>query len=293
MKAARSDLKIQQTFSVKTISTISSVRHLKSNTTLVKKILLLLYIIISTVASAQDVQLYAKKIYVSASGDSLPYRILYPPNYSKLKKYPLILFLHGAGERGSDNEKQLTHGSKLFSNEINRAKFPCIVIVPQCPANSYWASVKIDRSTSPIGLDFNYERNPTPPLTAAIELTKKLIKEDGVKQSQVYVMGLSMGGMGTFEAVFRNPKLFAAAIPICGGGDTLHYDKRIRKTDFWIFHGDKDAVVGVANSRQMVSRLKHLKAHVKYTEYPNVNHNSWDNAFAEPDLLPWLFSNKR
>jgi predicted peptidase len=272
---------------------MGSIHHIKSNATHMKKILLLLSIVISTAASGQDVELYAKNVYLSNSGDSLPYRILFPPKYSRAKSYPLILFLHGAGERGSDNEKQLTHGSKLFSNEINRAKFPCIVIVPQCPSNSYWASVKIDRSTSPIGLDFNYERDPTTPLSAAIELTKKIMQEESVKRSQVYIMGLSMGGMGTFEAVFRNPKLFAAAIPVCGGGDTLHYDKRIRKTEFWIFHGDKDAVVSVANSRKMVSRLKHLKARVKYTEYPNVNHNSWDNAFAEPDLLPWLFSNKR
>jgi predicted peptidase len=259
----------------------------------VKKILLLLFFIISITSLAQEVQLYEKNIYISSSGDTLPYRILFPLNYNKQKSYPLILFLHGAGERGNDNEKQLTHGSKLFSNEINRAKFPCIVVVPQCPLKSYWASVKIDRSTTPIGLDFNYEREPTPPLSAAIELIKRIIKDEAVKKSRVYIMGLSMGGMGTFEAVYRNPKLFASAVPICGGGDTSRYDRRVKKTGFWIFHGDKDAVVGVNNSRQMVSRLKQLKVRVKYTEYPGVNHNSWDNAFAEPELLPWLFSHKR
>jgi predicted peptidase len=259
----------------------------------VKKILLLLLLFISFNLSAQNTLSYERKLYISSKGDSLPYRILFPQNYSKSKTYPIILFLHGAGERGNDNEKQLTHGSKLFLQESNRLNFPCIVIFPQCPSKGYWASVKIDRTTSPIGLDFNYDRQPTAPLSSAIELLKKTIKDENVDRSRVYIVGLSMGGMGTFEAVYRNPKLFAAAIPICGGGDTTRYNKQIRKTHFWIFHGDQDAVVSVANSRQMVSRLKHLKANVKYTEYPNVNHNSWDNAFAEPNLLPWLFSNKR
>ena len=102
-----------------------------------------------------------------------------------------------------------------------------------------------------------------------------------------------MGGMGTFESVYRYPDLYAAALPICGGGDTLHYDTRIAKTKFWVFHGAADAVVNVALSQQMVQKLKDLKVPVNYSEYPGVNHNSWDNAFAEPDYLRWMFSNKR
>ncbi|MBL7748170.1 MAG: phospholipase, partial [Chitinophagaceae bacterium] len=108
-----------------------------------------------------------------------------------------------------------------------------------------------------------------------------------------YITGLSMGGMGTFELVYRFPKLFAAAMPICGGGDAIHYDKRVKKVSFWVFHGAVDAVVSVKESIAMVNKLKELKAAVTYTEYPDVNHNSWDNAFAEPTFLSWMFSHKR
>jgi predicted peptidase len=244
-------------------------------------------------AAAQDLGVYEKRQYIGSKGDTLPYRILFPEQYDRTRKYPLILFLHGAGERGNDNEKQLTHGASLFMQEKNRSSFPAIVIFPQCPLNSYWASVKVDRTKTPYGLDFDYSRPPTAPLACAIELVKKIAKEERVKASQLYIMGLSMGGMGTFEAVYRNPKLFAAAMPVCGGGDTLRYDKRVRKVPFWVFHGDKDAVVDVQHSRRMVARLEDLKASVKYTEYPGINHNSWDYAFAEPGFLPWLFSHKR
>jgi predicted peptidase len=249
--------------------------------------------LLGVIASAQDLSAYEKRLYIGSKGDTLPYRILFPEHYDQTKKYPLILFLHGAGERGNDNEKQLTHGAGLFLQEKHRSNFPGIVIFPQCPQNSYWASVKVDRTKTPFILDFDYSRPPTAPLASAIELVKKIAKEERVQTSRLYIMGLSMGGMGTFEAVYRNPKMFAAAIPVCGGGDTLRYDKRLKKVPFWVFHGDKDAVVDVQHSRRMVTRLENLKGDVKYTEYPGINHNSWDYAFAEPEYLSWLFSHKR
>lgn len=235
---------------------------------------------------------YQKKIFISA-GHELPYRILYPENYDKTKKYPLILFLHGAGERGTDNRKQLVHGAKLFLKDENRKSFPAIVVFPQCPEDSYWSSVKIDRSKQPLQFEFDYTTNPTWPLVAANELVKKIIKEEAVDKSKVYVAGLSMGGMGTFESVYRYPDLYAAALPICGGGDATHYDKRVGKTAFWIFHGSADAVVNPQQSRDMEAKIKLLKIKNRYTEYPGVNHNSWDNAFAEPDFLSWMFSHRR
>ncbi len=243
--------------------------------------------------NAQDLNQYEKKVYASPSGLSLPYRILYPENYDRTKKYPLILFLHGAGERGNDNEKQLTHGSKLFLTEENHRNFPAIVIFPQCPTESYWGNVQIDRSTSPITLTFDYSKPETVALQSAISLVKEIAKAEGVDKKRIYITGLSMGGMGTFEAVYRNPKLFAAATPICGGGDAARYDKRVAKIPFRVFHGSADAVVDVKHSRQMVEKLRTMKVSVNYTEYPNVNHNSWDNAFAEPDFLSWMFSKKR
>ncbi len=243
--------------------------------------------------NAQDLTLYEKRVFTSASGQTLPYRILFPENYDRTKKYPLLLFLHGAGERGNDNEKQLTHGSKLFLTEENRKNFQAIVILPQCPTESYWSSVIIDRTKSPYAFDFDYTRAETDPLKNAIALVEKIVGEEGVDKKRIYITGLSMGGMGTFEAVYRYPKLFAAATPICGGGDAVHYDKRVRKIPFSIYHGDSDVVVGVKESRQMVEKLKSLKVNVRYKEYPGVNHNSWDNVFAEPDYLSWMLSKKK
>ena len=237
--------------------------------------------------------IYEKKEFVFAEGKILPYRILYPENYDKNKKYPLLLLLHGAGERGNDNEKQLTWGSKLFITAENRKNFPAIVVFPQCPEESFWAVTKIDRTTTPFKIEFDYTAEPNWPLAAANALVKKLSNEEGVDKSRVYISGLSMGGMGTFESVYRYPDLYAAALPICGGGDVNHFDKRVAKVPFWIFHGAVDAVVNPQLSRDMVEKLKSLKAEVKYSEYPGVNHNSWENAFAEKDYLSWMLQHKK
>ncbi|HEY6977242.1 MAG TPA: prolyl oligopeptidase family serine peptidase [Chitinophagaceae bacterium] len=258
-----------------------------------KKIFTFIFILCSYYSFTQDSGLSNKKEYAGSNGKMLPYRILYPEQYDKSKKYPLVLFLHGAGERGNDNEKQLTHGSTLFTADSNRKKFPCIVVFPQCPTDSSWTSVTIDRSKTPLLFHFDYTAPETWPLKTAIELVKKIATEEGVDKSRLYITGLSMGGMGTFEAEYRYPGIFAAAMPICGGGDTTHYDKRIERTSFWIFHGDSDAVVNVEESRAMVRKLQSLHVDVKYTEYPGVNHNSWDNAFAEPTFLSWMFAHKR
>lgn len=235
---------------------------------------------------------YLKKEF-NHNGNILPYRILYPENYDKNKKYPLLLFLHGAGERGNDNEKQLIHGSKLFISEENRKNFPAIIVLPQCPQESFWASTKIDRSVTPFKIEFDYTLEPSWPLVAANELVKKISADEAVDKSRVYITGLSMGGMGTFESVFRYPELYAAAAPICGGGSVNAYDKRVTKTAFWVFHGAADAVVNVKLSQDMVTKLNELKADVKYSEYPGVNHNSWDNAFAEKEYLSWMLLHKR
>ena len=243
---------------------------------------------------APDPQLkpYLRREFESA-GNVLPYRILYPEKYDRTKKYPLILLLHGGGERGNDNDMQLMHGAKLFLKEENRSTYPAIILVPQCPADAYWAAVNIDRSTQPFKISFNYGAPPQWPLVAANELVKKVANEESVDKSKIYITGLSMGGMGTFESVYRYPDLYAAALPICGGGDAKLYDKRVKKTAFWIFHGADDAVVDVKLSREMLAKLKSLNVKSKYTEYPGVNHNSWDNAFAEPAFLSWMFSERK
>ena len=235
--------------------------------------------------------MYLKKEYNSGESSILPYRILFPENYDKSKEYPLILVLHGAGERGNDNEKQLIHGGKLFLDSAVRKHYPAIVVFPQCAQEDYWSSVVIDRNKMPLVLSFDYSRQVTTPLSNAISLTRDLIRDEAVDKKRVYITGLSMGGMGTFEAVHRFPKIFAAALPICGGGDTNLYKKV--NLPFWVFHGSDDAVVDVTYSRQMVEKLKALNVDVNYTEYPGVNHDSWNNAFAEQDFLRWMFAQKR
>lgn len=254
-----------------------------------KKIFFAIAFLFCIAGYSQDTGLYEKHLYVTGK-DTLPYRLLLPANYDASKKYPLIYFMHGAGERGNDNEKQLVHGGKLFLGEEASMKYPAIVVFPQCPANSFWSNVnfKTDSAGKRIFL-FNANAEPTIAMKMAQELLHQLIKKYPVEEKQIYVAGLSMGGMGTFEIVKRNPGLFAAAIPICGGGDASTANE-LKATNWWVFHGAKDAVVPLKYSEEMVTALEASKARVKFTVYSDVNHNSWDNAFAEPDLLGWLFS---
>lgn len=257
------------------------------------RLLFFLFLLAAVNAFSQDLSLYEKKEFLFEEGKRLPYRILYPENYDRSRTYPLLLFLHGAGERGTDNERQLIHGSKLFLKPENRQQFPAIVVLPQCPKESFWASVKIDTTKLPFTIAFDYSVQPNWPLAAANALVRQLMRTEAVDPRRVYITGLSMGGMGTFESVFRYPDLYAAALPICGGGDTKLYDKRVKRTKFWVFHGDADVVVDVQLSRAMVTKLKEKKVSVQYTEYPGVNHNSWDKAFAEPGFLEWMFQQRK
>lgn len=259
-----------------------------------KKIPLILLInLVCMNVYSQQVAEFHPRIYINEKRDTLLYQLLKPEIGLGEKKLPLVIFLHGAGERGTDNQKQLGNGSFLFTNVENQKKFPAYVVFPQCPEEDYWASAKVDRSQMPLRLDFDYTR----PLTKSLQLVASLIEElkrnESIDANRIYIAGLSMGGMGTFELVHHYPSLFAAAIPICGGGDTSLFDKKAAKIPMWIFHGDADGVVEVKYSRMMVDRIKKYNEEIKYTEYKNVNHNSWDYAFKEPDFLRWLFSNKK
>lgn len=215
-----------------------------------------------------------------------------PENYDYKKKYPLVYFLHGRGESGNDNEKQLVHGGKLFASDSNRKNFPAIVVFPQCPENSYWSSVNImTDAKGKRNFNFSKDEPPTKAMELSLRLLDKIMAQYPVNKKKIYVAGLSMGGMGTFEIVRRKPKLFAAAIAICGGANPATAS-RIKKPSWWIFHGEKDDVVNPQLSKEMYASLKATGADVKITLYPDANHNSWDNAFAEPGLLNWLFSQK-
>ncbi|MBK1442166.1 prolyl oligopeptidase family serine peptidase [Parapedobacter sp. ISTM3] len=243
-------------------------------------------------AHAQDFAPFQAKQLIHR-GDTLPYRILYPDGYDPQKQYPVLFFLHGAGERGNDNASQLTHGAALFLKDSVRQAFPAIVVFPQCPTESFWSNVDI-QSQADGRREFSFRTGgkPSEGLRLFLRLVKHTLRNEAVDKSRIYIGGLSMGAMGTYEALRRKPRLFAAAFAICGGDNTFNV-KKYAHVPLWIFHGEQDDVVPPTHSHAIVAELKRIGANPKYTFYPTANHNSWDAAFAEPELLPWLFSHTK
>lgn len=238
---------------------------------------------------SQENSLYEKHMFI-VKGDTLPYRLLKPQHTEAGKKYPLVLLLHGSGERGKDNEKQLVHIAPVFAKPENLANYPCYVLVPQCPESDSWILNGLTPELKQV--KDTWQRKASKPIQLVQKLIDQLEKEEAIDGKRLYITGLSLGGYGTFDLLTRDPKRFAAAIPICGGGD-LCKARRFRKVPIWIFHGDADAVINVELSRKMVAKLKDKGSPVRYTEYPGVNHDSWTPAYLEPELLPWMFSQAR
>ena len=256
-----------------------------------KSALLIAILCMSGGMLAQDFSKFEKRWFLH-DGDSLPYRLLLPEDFKTGEKYPMVLFLHGSGERGADNEKQLTHGAALFLNDSVRKAFPAVVVFPQCGEGSSWAKIAIEGEWGNRQFTFFENAEPTTEMLLLEGLLKQLRQSYPIKKNALYVGGLSMGGFGTFELVNRNPGLFAAAFPICGGANPS-IAHRLKRVDWWIFHGGADDVVPSKYSTQMVEALKAKRANVTYSLYPAVKHNSWEYAFKEPNLLPWLFSKSK
>lgn len=197
---------------------------------------------------------------------SLRYLASLPKDYDQQEKWPLVLFLHGAGERGDDLEKVKVHGPpKLIAKG---KQFPFITIAPQCPRNRWWDARELD------------------------ELVTHVSKKYKVDTDRIYVTGLSMGGFGTFALAAYAPERFAAIAPICGGGEPIHAF-RTNHIPTWVFHGAKDGVVPEARSKVMVEALKKKKCDVKYTVYPDAGHDSWTATYDNPEFYTWLLSKKR
>jgi len=248
--------------------------------------LLSLFITLMVVVTARAADDYAAATFTGPGGVLL-YRILSPTKIDSGVSYPLVIFLHGAGERGDDSASQLRHGGTLFSNPGNRAKNPAFVIFPQCPNGKRWVEVEWGDANP-----HQQPKEPSDPMESVIELVPSLIESLPVDPSRVYVMGISMGGFGTWDLAARHPEWFAAAVPICGGADNSTAPL-LAKMPVWTFHGDKDPTIHVERTRSMVEALKKAGGSPKYTEFPGIPHNSWDSAFADPGLLPWLFAQKR
>lgn len=257
-----------------------------------RSILILIFSFICTASFAQADSLFKKEVYISPKGDTMHYRLMYPKNYDPSQKYPLVLFLHGVGERGSDNEKQLNYVADLFLNEEHRDSFPSFVLIPQCPINSYWANINAEQVDGKRVFKFDVSQDPTSAMTSLVNLVAQTTTNYNIETKKVYVMGLSMGGMGTFEIVYRLPKMFAAAVAICGGGDPKSAPL-LTQPKWRIYHGDLDDVVPDSLSKQMQEAITKAGGQSELTIYEGVNHGSWFNVFAEPDLLKWLFSQEK
>ena len=224
-----------------------------------------------------------------SDGKTLPYRLLTPTGTEAGKTYPLVIFLHGAGERGTDNAKQLVwfwdakKPSVMTRPEVAAAK--AFVLVPQCPEGKKFVEVPWEKGSY---------KSPaiSEPLKLTLDLTDALLKELPIDADRVYIVGMSMGGYGALDAVQRRPELFAACVPICGAGDPSKA-KEIAHVPVWAFHGDADGAVPVSGSREIIDALKKAGAEPKYTEYPKVGHNSWSPAFEEKEFWNWIFAQKR
>lgn len=253
---------------------------------------LLLLLCCGISAEAQQFDLYEREAFISEE-DTLRYRILYPKEFSEGREYPVLFVLHGAGERGRDNEAQLTHGADLFLQSQVRKNFPAIVVFPQVEPGDYWAQVEVERDSTGYEFDFNNTATPTKAMRLLMSFAEKMAAQKYVDEERMYVGGLSMGGMGTFEVISRKPDLFAAAFAICGGADPAIAEKYPEGFNIWIFHGEKDAVVPADFSKAMAREINSHGGNAKLSLYPAQTHNSWDAAFSESYLLPWLFSHSK
>ena len=197
----------------------------------------------------------------------LPYRLMSPAKVQSGVRYPLVVFLHGAGQRGDDNERQLLGLPEQMADAEWRKRFPCFLLAPQCPTQSSWTSLDDE----------------------LIDLIGDVMKRQPIDPERVYLTGLSMGGFGCWTLAAREPDRFAAVVPICGGGDPKSA-KRLIDVPIWAVHGDADKAVPVQSSREMIAAIREVGGKPNYTELPGVGHDSWTQTYRDPNgVLKWMF----
>jgi predicted peptidase len=225
---------------------------------------------------------FLARSYHSPGGETMQYRLFVPPGYDAAKHYPIVLWLHGAAGRGSDNILQLSGGNypgtHVWTTPESQAKYHAFVVAPQVEITKAWARPHVN--TPPISLRL------------ALEILDAVEKEYSIDRDREYVAGQSMGGEGVWAALATAHGRFAAAIGLCGNGfeDQIAPDAR---TPVWIFQGDADPIVSVEQTRRWVAALQKAGGSPKYTEAPGVGHNVWEKAFADPDLVTWVMSQRR
>lgn len=222
------------------------------------------------------------RVFKNAHGETLRYRLFVPGNYDGKKKYPLIVYLHGGGGRGTDNLKQIQGGNgyliDFFTQAETQARYPSLVVAPQSPMQEGW--IEDDSIT------------PTRQLRLVVELIRDLQRGYSIDNSRLYVSGQSMGGFGTFAIISEQPHMFAAAVALCGGGDESKVAP-LAGTPIWAFHGEQDKAVSVERSRTIVAAIRKAGGQARYTEYAGADHLIWSKVVKETQLLTWLFSQHR
>ena len=241
---------------------------------------------------SQNESIFLHKQFIDGN-DTLNYRLLLPKKLKKKGKYPLHLFLHGFGERGNDNKQQLKYVAGLFINQRNRNYYKSYGIFPQCPDDDSWSTRKIVESKNGMDHKFYDNKKPTKALSLVLKLMDSFAKLNNVNENRIYVSGLSNGGMGTFEMLYRRPNMFAAGVPICGGANIKTAKLFAKKTPVWIFHGAKDDVVHPLYSVRMVDAIIKAGGKPKFTLYDDVGHDSWTNAFKEKGYFKWIYTQNK
>ena len=233
----------------------------------------------------------ARTVRVAVAKDVEPvefaYRLLGPKSITPGTRYPLVIFLHGAGERGNDNLSQLKYFPTWMAEQSARQAHPCFVLAPQCRDEQKWVDVDWSKIEST-------PQSPTPTvdMLAVIAALEDTLQREPIDPARIYLTGLSMGGYGSWDLAARMPNRFAAVLPICGGGDEATAAK-IKDLPIWCFHGDADTAVRVERSRTMIEALRAAGGAPKYSELAGVGHDSWTPAYRDPDVLTWLFAQKK
>ena len=230
----------------------------------------------------QREKILTPKIFKDSRGESLLYRLFIPLHYDRKKKYPLVVYLHGGGGRGNDNQKQIDGGNgylvDFFTSDETQVRNPSFVVAPQSPMEGWIAD---DLMT------------PTHHLHLVYEMIGELQRTYNIDETRVYVAGQSMGGFGTFAIISEHPGTFAAGVALCGGGNPAKV-ARLTNTPIWVFHGAKDESVSVERSRTIVASIRNAGGgKVRYTEYADIGHIIWPSVVNETELLPWLFAQRR
>lgn len=228
-------------------------------------LLLLFPLTVALQAAEEKPATQSEESYELADGKEIDFLLYLPKGYEQQAKWPLVLFLHGAGERGDDLSLVKKHGPpKLIENG---KEFPFIVVSPQCPKETWWVTEDV------------------------VALMKHIMQIHNVDKERVYITGLSMGGRGTWQVAGAMSDEVAAIAPICGPSDVAVVEK-IAHLPIWVFHGAKDSVVKISHSEDMVKLLKEKGNEPKFTIYPEANHDSWTETYNNEELYEWLLSHK-